>query len=108
MTRAMATTMAPILAAYGRGEPVQWRWSTEEGTSCWTDAVKEGCSMMLDARVEWRVKPTPRTWWLLVDGNGVALNQGAFSTERDARYHRDHLAGCHPVREVVRVVEVLP
>ncbi len=62
MTRPQAATLAPILAAYGRGEVVQWGSLHRE---IWQDYDPEkGHPEFGASSYGWRIKPAPREWWV--------------------------------------------
>lgn len=70
MTPAQAKELLPVLAAYAEGRVVQWRdcsnnvWRDFNGVD---DDQSEPCLAQttdLITLYEWRVKPSPRDWWL--------------------------------------------
>ncbi len=93
MTRAQTKALMPVLVAWGEGREVQNRYRnhTEWSTEMIPDPNFEAEGF------EWRVKPTPREFWVVVDKYGTI--HGASSCSAGTNVY----AGCDiiHVREVV-------
>ena len=61
MNREQAKAIAPYIKAFGDGEDVQFHDGVD-----WSDIGEEGidAEAFENGRIEWRIKPKPREWWL--------------------------------------------
>ncbi len=68
MTRAQTKALMPVLVAWSERRPIQVRLvgslGPETGSS-WSDVPGHECDFD-DPNLEWRVKPEPREFWLVV------------------------------------------
>ncbi len=95
MTRAQTKSLMPVLVAWSEGRTIQVRDLTSP--EWWVDFTSEHGPDLSSIRWEWRVKPTPREFWVVVGHDGTI--HGASSCSAGTKM----FAGCDiiHVREVV-------
>ena len=89
--KAKAATLAELFAAKAAGKTLQWMGEDQPD--------QQGPSMHSDLS-DWRVKPEPRTFWVLLNPDGEVID----ATRHQARADRWRKDGY----DVAETVEVLP
>jgi len=89
MNRERAKELLPIIEAFANGEDIQFRWKGIDWDDC-NDFMALGMSKVNE--IEFRIKPSPREWDVLVDEHGWIL-----TIRQDGEGERDWIK----VREVL-------
>lgn len=73
MTRKRIKEILPIIQAYAEGKDIQYR--LPGSTESWKTFIEDKCTSPFNHdHWEYRIKPEPREFWVVVDGfNGRAL-----------------------------------
>jgi len=94
MNREQAKELLPIIQAFAEGKTIQAKKAASEQE--WQHAQNPTFAALF----EWRIKPEPREYWLLVHDEGETTNL-VFDIEEDA--HGSCLGG----QTVIKVLEVI-
>lgn len=93
--------MLPIIKAFSEGKAIQYRWT---GALEWQDMADCETINNVSDLFEWRIKPEPREFWVVVFQSETHGEHRAFESREKAMER--HALRPH-VCEIVQVREVL-
>jgi hypothetical protein len=107
VTPAQMRDLLPVAQAYAEGRVVQWRAAKAHLCEDWRDYKSQpGLPFLGDCfgtiTLEWRIKPTPREWWLCLVCGAIAV-----ANKATAESYCSHDSHSGIVERMVKVREVV-